>query len=111
MEEQKEEELPLRDEEYECEEDQMRPVFEMSISQAQPRYIDTDEDDHEQFADLPRQGDEEDEDENEEEFEREDDHEDQEQEEEEDGFNTYAQELRERLDQEDNTDNIQDSSE
>ena len=35
----------------------MRPVFEMSIK-AQPRYIDTDEDDHEQFADLPRQDDE-----------------------------------------------------
>ena len=31
----------------------MRPVFEMSIK-AQPRYIDTDEDDHEQFADLPK---------------------------------------------------------
>ena len=39
------------------EDEQMRPVFEMSIK-AQPRYIDTDEDDHEQFADLPRQDDE-----------------------------------------------------
>ena len=35
------------------EDEQMRPVFEMSIK-AQPRYIDTDEDDHDQFADLPR---------------------------------------------------------
>jgi hypothetical protein len=89
------------------EDEQMRPVFEMSVK-AQPRYIDTDEDDQEQFADLPRQEDEEDEegDEDDQQFDREEDEEEEdEREEEEDGFNTYAQDLRERLDDEEDTDN------
>lgn len=40
----------------------MHPVFEMPIKE-QPRYIDTDEDDQEQFTDLPRQEEDDDEDE------------------------------------------------
>lgn len=65
----------------------MRPVFEMSIkSQPRNRYIDTDEDDQEHFADLPRQ-DEDDAEEDEDEFEREDE---EDEEEGDDGFNTYA---------------------
>ena len=83
------------------EEDQMRPIFQMSIK-AQPRYIDTDEDDQEQFADLPRQDEEEEEEE--EEFER------AEEDEEDEGFNTYAQEIRDRLDQYEETDNYQEGS-
>ncbi len=77
----------------------MRPVFEMSIK-TQPRYIDTDEDDQEQFADLPRQEDDEDCDEDGD-FEREDIEEEEEEEEDgydaEEGFNTYASEIRDRL--------------
>lgn len=71
----------------------MRPIFGMSISQKQQKYIDTDEDEHDQvFNDLPRQHtNEDDEDEDEEEYGDQFEREDIEEEEEEidEGFEKY----------------------
>lgn len=71
----------------------MRPIFGMSISQKQQKYIDTDEDEHDQvFNDLPRQNtNEDDQDEDEEEYGDQFEREDIEEEEEEidEGFEKY----------------------